>query len=757
MLSRPAMTDAPRFGSLRSLGLLAAFFLAVMFADLALEPDPVRANPAADQFDARAARERLVRILGDETPHPVDNAAQDHVRGALLQEISALGFTPEVRDTFTCRAQPRGPLIDCARVRNIVFSIGPAEGPAILAAAHYDSVPAAPGASDDGLGLSVWLEVARMLSKERLQRRVAFLFSDGEEPALLGAYAFAEADPLMASVESLVNLEARGSRGPAVFFESNQPNADAAAAFSAAPRPIANSVMADVYRLLSNSTDVTALTRDGLDVLNIALLDGLEDYHTPQDTIASQDLRSVQHMGDVALAVTRRLVGAPDADVATPMVYTDIASRAFIVAPVWLGQAALAFSALLSLFAFVRSTGTSRWRAAVAPVLGVVFAGALAFAVGFGLSVLRAGEAYAFAHPEPTRAWCVLLALFTLVLALMTLRAARSSAQAGAAAMFWFALIGGVASIFVSGISILFALPAVAYAIAWLISIVWKPAAMIGAWAAAVLVLIVWAPLLHLIELALGFDMPFVFTILVALMALPWIGPLIQTHGDARWRIAAATLGVASVAAIVVAAITPGASSERPRSLNISYFLNTTDGQARVIAGSAERALPRELQGPFEAEPILPGDRSLTWAAAAPIEQIAAPSLQDVSASEENGERVVRGRLVMNGAYRALIRIPIEAAPLRTNISGAEASFADTESSGAEYMSLACQGRACEGAEVSIALSADGADADWYIIGQFPGHASPAADAVRARRPASATPIQFGDSVVTLSRFRPQR
>ena len=106
-----------------------------------------------------------------------------------------------------------------------------------------------------------------MLSRERLQRRVIFLFSDGEEQALLGAYAFANTDPLMEEVESLVDLEARGSRGPAVFFESNQPNADAVAAYSAVSRPVANSVMADVYRLLPNSTDVTALTRPGLDVI----------------------------------------------------------------------------------------------------------------------------------------------------------------------------------------------------------------------------------------------------------------------------------------------------------------------------------------------------------------------------------------------------------------------------------------------------------------------------------------------------------
>lgn len=325
--------------------LLCAFFLAMMFAGLALTPDAVRDDNGEGRFDARAARERLVRIMGDEAPHPVDSAAQDVVRENLLREITALGLTPEVRDTFACRPQPRGPLVDCARVRNIVFSIGPEGAPAVLAAAHYDSVAAAPGASDDGLGLAVWLEVARLMRQQVLERRVIFLFSDGEEPALLGAFEFGSNDPLMASVTSLVNVEARGSRGPAIFFESNQPNADAALVYRLAPRPIANSVMADVYALLSNSSDVTALSRPGLDVINVAILDGLEDYHTPQDNIASQDLRSVQHMGDVALAVVQGLAWTTDADLATPMVYTDVASRFFVVMPSWAGQGALFLSA----------------------------------------------------------------------------------------------------------------------------------------------------------------------------------------------------------------------------------------------------------------------------------------------------------------------------------------------------------------------------------------------------------------------------
>ncbi|MEZ5957207.1 MAG: M28 family peptidase [Hyphomonadaceae bacterium] len=740
---------------LSTLALLTALFLTVMFAGLALTPDAVRTQNRADQFDAQAARARLVRLLGDEAPHPVDSVALDVVRESLLREIAALGFSPEVRDAFACRPQPRGPLIDCARVRNIVFSMGPEGAPAILAAAHYDSVAAAPGASDDGLGLSVWLEVARILREEELTRRVIFLFSDGEEPGLLGAFDFANNDPLFGEVESLVNLEARGSRGPAIFFETNQPNADAVAAYGAAPRPIANSVMADVYALLSNSSDVTALTRPGLDVINVAILDGLEDYHTPQDNIASQDLRSVQHMGDVALAVTRRLARAQDANATTPTVYTDIASRLFVAMPRWLGQVLLAFSVFVAGFAWWRAGAAGRWSALAAPLVMLATAGGLAFAVGFAMSAARPGVDLGFAVPEPMRALCVLLALLGAMLALLLLRSGRDPAQTGAAAMLWFALLGAAASIFLGGISILFALPAFVFAGGVLLGLARKPAQAIGAWLAALLVLVIWAPMLFLIELALGFAMPFALVLIAAFLALPWLGVIASVRGEGQWRGLTALTAAGVVASVALAMLAPTMSEARPRSLNISYFLNVSDGEARVTAGSAGRALPGSLVGAFTPELLVPGDSVETWVAPAPVEQIAPPALQDTAIVQENGARVLRARLAMNGAYRAIIRIPTNAAPVWARVNGAQAAFADTGGEAGTFMGLACQGRSCDGATIEIALGAE-APEDWYMIGQFPGRTTAVSNAIRARRSPAGTPIQGGDGVTTLSRFRPK-
>ena len=733
---------------------MVLFFVVLMGAGAALAPPPVRNANAIDQFNAPAAQERLARIIGDGTPHPVDSAAADVTRSALLREIEALGFQPEVRESFICRPQPRSPLVDCALIRNIVFSIGPPSGPAILAATHYDSVPAAPGASDAGIGIAAWLEIARLMAREPLQRRVIFLISDGEEPGLLGAYAFARSDPLMPDVQSLVNLEARGTRGPAIFFESNQPNGDAVAAYANAPRPIANSVMADVYALLSNSTDVTALRRPGLDVINIALLDGLEDYHTPQDSLGSFNTASLQHTGDMALAATRALAHSADADRATPQVYTDIASRAFVSAPRWSAQALLAVAALFSFAAFWRTGRDGRWRAFGAPVLGVVLAAALVFAVGFFMGLARPGQDYWFAHAEPMRAVCILATLLAMIAAPALLRVA-SAKQLGAAAGFWFAAVGLALSFVLSGASILFVLPAAAYAIGAALSFVWPRALATGAVVAVLVAALVWAPMINLIELALGYEMPFAIALLMSIMALTWLGAFFDALGaKRRWPIAG--LSVALAVAIVIAAIAPASSAARPRSLNVNYFFDATSGEGYVLAGWSARALPVTLAHAgfaFAPRSVLPGDLYETWAAPTDAVPAPTPSLENLTISADGLN--IRATLHMNGAYRAVLRMPRTSVPSAVSVRGVETSFAETGGDPeSDFVNAACQGRACDGAEISITLSEPlTAAQNWFVIGQTPGFTTGVSQRAIAQRGSAATPIQFGDGAITLQRL----
>jgi hypothetical protein len=761
------MSDGPVKSAPFSLVLLAALFAVFMCAGVTIEPPPLRASNGATQFDARAAQARLARILGPQIAHPIDSTAQDEVRARLLREIEAIGLKPEIHDSFACRPQPRGPLIDCGHVRNIVFSIGPqSSAGAILATSHYDSVPAGPGASDDGIGFSVWLQVAKLLAHENLKRRVIFLISDGEEQALLGADVFGQFDPLMHSVTTLVDLEARGTRGPAVFFESNEPNADAVNAYAVAPRPLANSIMADIYRLLPNSTDVTALTRPGLDVINIAVLDGVENYHTPRDTIAAQDIRSVQHMGDQALAIMRRLTSAPDQNVNGSLVYTDIAARCFISLPSWLSIGLLIIGLTSALLMWWRAGKEQRWATLTTPLLGLILATGFAFLASLAFTMLAPGVDFWWAYRAATRGWCIALALLGVVGGAALVARKATAAQLEGAAFSIFALVGAGLTIIAPGISILFAAPMLVYAIGAVLGFVWRPAAAIGAIAAALATLIIWAPMLYLTELALGFDMPFVSALLFALATLPWLGALARLRGEGHWRLSWQGAGVTALIAIAAAALLPASTTAMPHAVNLVHFTNTSTGQQRLLAGSAARALPHELAQayPFAPELIFPGDTRPYWSAPTPpgAEPREGPSLADATIETHAAfggagaqMRILHARIRMNGAYRFVLRIPKAAKPRFLSMNGTTTSFADvgegTEPT--DFVNVGCDGRSCDGAQMGITLDGDPHAGDWYIVGYYPGAIDPVLAAAIAHRPNTATPIQFGDGALTLSQL----
>lgn len=114
-----------------ALALLAAMALKGTLLVLPSPPD----TPTATGFDANRAVARLQRILGDQRPHPVDSEAGDAVRERLIAEMRAVGLNPRVTDDFACNGE-RGSAVSCARVRNLVATIGPAEGKHLLLVSH---------------------------------------------------------------------------------------------------------------------------------------------------------------------------------------------------------------------------------------------------------------------------------------------------------------------------------------------------------------------------------------------------------------------------------------------------------------------------------------------------------------------------------------------------------------------------------------------------------------------------------------------
>ncbi|MFX1264352.1 MAG: M20/M25/M40 family metallo-hydrolase [Promethearchaeota archaeon] len=65
-------------------------------------------------------------------------------------------------------------------------------GPALMVGGHYDSVPAGPGANDDGTGVAAALELARVMSQYEWPLDVYFGFWNAEEIGLLGSREVAQ-------------------------------------------------------------------------------------------------------------------------------------------------------------------------------------------------------------------------------------------------------------------------------------------------------------------------------------------------------------------------------------------------------------------------------------------------------------------------------------------------------------------------------------------------------------------------------------
>ena len=203
----PAPPGVPRL--LRLLLLPIVLFLLGGLALWLIHPPAPRPEDAPpEEFSAERAMRHLSWLAAE--PHPLGSPTHRRVRERLVQELEALGLDVRLQRTEVIYDYARRP--DVTRMATVtnVLARKPGtrgSGKAVALMAHYDSVPHAPGAADDGSGCIVLLETLRALQHlPPLANDLLVVITDGEERGLLGAQAFVRQHPWAKDVGLVLNF-----------------------------------------------------------------------------------------------------------------------------------------------------------------------------------------------------------------------------------------------------------------------------------------------------------------------------------------------------------------------------------------------------------------------------------------------------------------------------------------------------------------------------------------------------------------------
>ncbi|WVR06737.1 hypothetical protein IAU60_003772 [Kwoniella sp. DSM 27419] len=150
----------------------------------------------------------------------------------------------------------------------------------VLLGSHIDSTMPAPGAADDGIGVGVMLDVARVLVErnEPFDGSVMFMWNETLQD---GSHLYSTRHHTTDCIRAVINLEAAGTTGGALLFQAT--SQEMIEAYSRAPHPRGTVIAADVFSsgILMSDTDFVQFEKYlGVSGLDMALVGHSYFYHT---------------------------------------------------------------------------------------------------------------------------------------------------------------------------------------------------------------------------------------------------------------------------------------------------------------------------------------------------------------------------------------------------------------------------------------------------------------------------------------------
>jgi hypothetical protein len=644
--------------------LFAIVPTAIIFALSLATLRPPRSKPATappNQFSAERARNILYQMVGNDLPHPIGSPDNDHVRQFIVDEFTRLGYDPQVQIAFSCDEYGT-----CGTVKNVLARLDGSEpSDAVLLAAHYDSVPAGPGASDDGAGAAAVLEIARALkSVPQPRHSIILMIDDGEEAGLLGARAFIDYHPWARQVRAAVNLEARGTGGASIMFETGSANEWALGLFALhAPHPITNSLSYTIYKLLPNDTDFTVFKAAGIEGLNFAFIGEVVHYHTPLDNFANASPASLQHHGDNALPSLIALANAPfDNLPRAEAAYFDVFGHWVARWPARRNWQAASIALVLLAAQIVWLIYTKRLTPAefssglVAWVVVLVVTSVVAIILLRILRIIGATPVPWIAHPLP-----ILIALWSLALTSLITHAivfARRTRFWGlwTGTWTWMVVLSLLCAWRLPGLVPVFLVSLCVAAVTALPFAFWPKAYAFGSVIPVLLAAaasgIAGFGIALLLYNALGLR----YLWALAAVATVLLAPLLPVCADLRESAglpSTAVIGVpfvVTLGAFFAASVVPAFSAKAPERVNLQYWLDADSGRAQWLVHPASGHLPEPIglatkfheleRGPF------PWITGASFVADAPNLGIPAPTFTILETSVADGRH----------AYRTLLR-----------------------------------------------------------------------------------------------------
>ncbi|HEU5424650.1 MAG TPA: M28 family peptidase [Nitrolancea sp.] len=702
--------------------LLALVLVPLLALAPFIPPQVAPATAPAAAFSAERALPHLQVIARQ--PHPVGSPADAQVRDYLLQQLIALGFTPEIQQADVLSGQFGA----MAHVENILVRLPGADSTrAVLITAHYDSVVSGPGTGDDGVSVAAMLETLRALrAGPALRNDLIFLFNDGEEPGLLGTLAFVQNHPWAKDVGVAFDFDADSpATARTTLLWTTKDDGWLVREIGRSAAGMVASSVSTVDKRVDAGNDLRMFAAAGITGAHLNVVAGSTRYHNPNDSLANLDQRRLQDYGNAMLALARHFGDLPIADTrAANAVYFTVFGTTILHYPVgWaLPLELLAALGLVALVAF----GLWRRRLTVRGLLIGLLLVTLGLLVLGGLAQLG-WLALRSAHPESgvfaehdfygrslfmSSLYAGTAAVALAVVPWLNRRFSASHLVVASAAWLvavvllagldpsqsYFGLLPLLAGVLVLGVLLL------------------VPGGQGSGWSSArlvtlllgVVVILGLATSLFYRAAVDGLEAGPLLPIALLTLFLGLLAPQLALVGQIGRRWLPALGGIVAVGLLAVMLVTSGQSAANPRPNSLVYVLNADSGQALWVSADASpdawtrqvlSASPRHqtldnLYPGAGADPILTNS--------APAASIAGPDLR-LLAEERSGEtRTLRLRLRSpRQAYRAYL-LPGPGVELLA------AGIGDKPLVALDQQSLRYDGLPAAGADLTLRVRANG-------------------------------------------------